>query len=318
MALTGVKTQTTMSDTLPDNKWNDLLVQFKASLEADEKSANTVRNYHREVRAFGEWYHSIYEEAPDLAGPTADDFRRYKDNLKERKLQPQSINLAIVSMHSLVKWACDNRFLRKSIKSPRAVKQAMKVPRWLDRPQERRLMKAVRKAGHPHHLGLVEMFLVFGLRISEMASTEWGDVTLSRAKAELRVRKGKGGKERVLPFLGNERAREALHLLDYKKWHKDKTGACSTVNEARCRLAASSNCSHPMAEPPTSTVLAHVLRHTCARRMHEAGKPIQVIARWLGHESLNTTFLYTLPSQDDLQEAAGGSAAGWDDDDDDE
>ena len=164
LALTGVKTQTTMSDTLPDNKWNDLLVQFKASLEADEKSANTVRNYHREVRAFGEWYHSIYEEAPDLAGPTADDFRRYKDNLKERKLQPQSINLAIVSMHSLVKWACDNRFLRKSIKSPRAVKQAMKVPRWLDRPQERRLMKAVRKAGHPHHLGLVEMFLVFGLR----------------------------------------------------------------------------------------------------------------------------------------------------------
>jgi hypothetical protein len=46
--------------------------------------------------------------------------------------------------------------------------------------------------------------------------------------------------------------------------------------------------------------------------MFEAKQPIQVISRWLRHTSLNTTLLYTLPSQDDLQEAAGGSAAGWD------
>ena len=152
-----------------------------------------------------------------------------------------------------------------------------------------------------------------------MASTEWGDVTLSRAKAELRVRKGKGGKERVLPFLGNERAREALHLLDYKKWHKDKNRRLLYGQRGPLSAGGIKQLLTPYGRAADiDPFSAHVLRHTCARRMHEAGKPIQVIARWLGHESLNTTFLYTLPSQDDLQEAAGGSAAGWDDDDDDE
>jgi len=300
---------------MPNTQWNDLLDQFKASLEADEKSQNTVRNYHREVRAFGEWYYSIYEEAPDLAGLTADDLRRYKDHLRERKLKPQSVNLAIVSLRSLIKWACESRILRESVRSPKAVKQGMKVPRWLDKPQEKRLMKAVRKAGDPHHLGLVEMFLVFGLRISEMASEEWGDITMRRNKAELRVRKGKGGKERILPFLGNERAREALHLLDYKKWHKVKDRRLLYGQRGPLTAGGIKQLLTPYGRAAgIEPFSAHVLRHTCARRMHEAGKSIQVIARWLGHESLNTTFLYTLPSQADLQEAAGGRAAGWDDD----
>jgi site-specific recombinase XerD len=303
---------------MPHAKWDDVLDQFKAALQADEKSPNTVRNYAREVRAFGEWYHSVYEEAPDLAGMTADDLREYKRNLQDRKLKPQSVNLAIVSLRSLIKWGCETRLLHEAVKTPKAVKQAIKVPRWLAKPQERRLMKAVRKAGDPHHLGLVEMFLVFGLRISEMASEEWGDVTLGRNKAELRVRKGKGGKERVLPFLGNERAREALHLLDYKKWHKVKDRRLLYGQRGPLSAGGIKQLLTPYGRvAEIEPFSAHVLRHTCARRMHEAGKSIQVIARWLGHESLNTTFLYTLPSQDDLQEAAGGSAAGWGDDDDD-
>jgi site-specific recombinase XerD len=302
---------------MPDTKWNDVLDRFAASLKADDKSVLTVRNYRRELRAYGEWYHAIYEDAPDLAGMTADDFREYRDHLKERKLKPQSINLAIASLRSLVKWACATRLLKEAIRTPKTVRQAAKTPRWLEKAEERRLLKAIRKEDNPHHLGLVELFLVFGLRISEAAALEWGDVTMRRSEALLRIRKGKGNKEGELPFKGNERAHEALNLLGYKQWHQAKDrpilqGQRGPLSASGIKQLLTVYGQKAGIEPFS----AHRLRHTCGRRMFEAKQPIQSISAWLRHESLNTTLLYTLPSQKDLQEAAGGSAAGWDVDDD--
>jgi site-specific recombinase XerD len=304
---------------MPDAKWDHVLDRFAAALQADEKAALTIRNYCRELRAYGQWYHSVYGEAPDLAAMTAEEFREYKEHLRGRKLKPQSVNLAIASLRSLVKWGCEARLLTEAVKTPKAVRQAMKVPRWLTKPQEKRLLKAVRKEGNPHHLGLVELLLVFALRISEAAALEWGDVTMRRSAAVLRIRKGKGNKEGELPFLKNERAREALLLLGYKQWHKDKDrrllqGQRGPLSASGVKQLLTVYGKRADIEPFS----AHVLRHTCGRRMFEAKVPIQVISRWLRHESLNTTLLYTLPSQEDLQEAAGGSAAGWDVDGDDD
>ena len=39
-------------------------------------------------------------------------------------------------------------------------------------------------------------------------------------------------------------------------------------------------------------VTAHVLRHTCAMRLLEAGVDTTVIALWLGHEQVETTAIY--------------------------
>jgi integrase/recombinase XerD len=41
------------------------------------------------------------------------------------------------------------------------------------------------------------------------------------------------------------------------------------------------------------TVTPHVLRHTCAMRLLHAGIDITIIALWLGHESIETTQIYT-------------------------
>jgi integrase/recombinase XerC len=201
-------------------------------------------------------------------------------------------------------------------RAPRAARQVQRVPRWLTRPQERRLLTAVRKGGHEHHHGLVELMLVFGLRISEAAGLTWSDVTLGRSRAELRVF-GKGAKERILPFLGNERARGALMQLGFPGPGAGKGGRI--LQGQRGPLSASGI--KQLLTPYGRAALidrfsAHVLRHTCARRMFERGTPIPVIARWMGHESLDTTFLYTLPSEDDPATAAGAAGDGWSDDED--
>ncbi|MEN9936337.1 MAG: hypothetical protein RLZZ387_2916 [Chloroflexota bacterium] len=46
----------------------------------------------------------------------------------------------------------------------------------------------------------------------------------------------------------------------------------------------------------------HTLRHSLARRMLDTGADIAAVQRALGHRSLRTTSIYTVPSDDDLRE----------------
>src|SRR5262249_5961279 len=156
------------------------------------------------------WYHATYDDDPSIPELTEAELREYKEHLRARNLKPATVNLALAALRSLLKWAHDRRLLPEPLRTPKTVRQSQKTPRWLSKPQERRLLKVVRHGGNKHHLGLVEVFLVFGLRISELAALEWGDVTMGRTEAELRVRRGKGAKERTLPFTGNDRARDAF------------------------------------------------------------------------------------------------------------
>ena len=309
----GVELRQQNSDVM-HTEWADLLDRFAAYLTSEGRSQLTIRNYRRELRVFVAWYHAAY---PELSGPRdleASDLAEFKAHLETRKLMPASINLAIASLRSFLNWAARTKEIEDPARPPRMIRERRKTPRWLNKPQERRLLKAVRLVDEPHHVALINLFLVFGLRISEMAGLEWSDVAMGRKHAVLRVRHAKGGKERTLPFLGNRRARDAFLALGWKEHRRE--GDRRLLHGQRGPLTASGlkQLLKPygkLADIPDFS--AHVLRHTWARRMHEAGQPLDVIKRWMGHESIDTTILYTLPSEDDLARAAGGGAE-WDDD----
>ena len=52
-----------------------------------------------------------------------------------------------------------------------------------------------------------------------------------------------------------------------------------------------------------SALTPHVLRHTCAKRLLDAGAQLTEVAAILGHEDLNMTRRYTQPGEADLQRA---------------
>jgi len=47
----------------------------------------------------------------------------------------------------------------------------------------------------------------------------------------------------------------------------------------------------------------HTLRHTFAKNLIDAGKPLTVVAELMGHESLDTLAIYARPSREDLERA---------------
>jgi integrase/recombinase XerC len=301
-----------MSDVLHTDDWEALLGRYAKQLEQEDRSPLTVRNYTRELRAFARYHRETFGEPPEIKALTPEDLRDYRNHLlKGRTLKPATVNLARAALAGLIKWAHAERILKEAIRTPKTVRQGVRGPRWLTRPQERRLWKVVRKAGDPHHLALLDLMVVFGTRISETASLTWGRLTMGRKTAELRVL-GKGNKERVLPFLGNERARDAFLALGWKEHGAEKGRRIVWGQRGPLSASGIKQLLTPYGRAAgLERFSAHVLRHTCARRMHERGESIQVIARWMGHENLNTTFLYTLPSEEDLARAAGASGEGW-------
>ncbi len=52
-------------------------------------------------------------------------------------------------------------------------------------------------------------------------------------------------------------------------------------------------------------VTPHTLRHTFAKNLIDRGVPLNQVATLLGHSALNTTRIYTTPSEADLERAVG-------------
>lgn len=135
-----------------------------------------------------------------------------------------------------------------------------------------------------------------GLRVAELCGLRRADVTLGTGAAVTCM--GKGRKSRSTPLSTAAAAVIAT-------WLRETAGAPGEplfpgpagrplTRDAIRRVvgrhvaAAAGSCPSLAAK----RVTPHVLRHTCAMQLLEAGVDVAVIALWLGHESIRTTDIY--------------------------
>jgi site-specific recombinase XerD len=135
-----------------------------------------------------------------------------------------------------------------------------------------------------------------GLRISELIGLRQSDVYLG-AGAHLACH-GKGRKDRITPLTV-----PVVNVL--RTWLAEcnvnpparlfptRTGKPLSRDAIERRIALhASTASVACPTLTTKKVTAHVLRHTSAMRLLEAGVDPTVIALWLGHEHVDTTKIY--------------------------
>jgi integrase/recombinase XerD len=146
-----------------------------------------------------------------------------------------------------------------------------------------------------------------GLRLSELVGLDHNAVTLGRG-AHVRCI-GKGRKERCTPltktaqqtlgaWLKEPRRRGATALFPNIHGGQLSTdGVQSLLN--KYVVQAHSGC----VSLRSKSISPHVLRHTAAMELLQAGVDCSVIALWLGHESIETTQTY-LHAHIELKEAA--------------
>lgn len=135
-----------------------------------------------------------------------------------------------------------------------------------------------------------------GARVSELLGMRVGDLTLGPS-AWVRIH-GKGRKERALPLWPDTAAQLRRWLRAYPRepqqvlFPSRSGGTLTRIGFTERLKLAAQRAAEQYPELAKCSVFPHLIRHSTATHMLQAGVDITVIALWLGHESLATTHRY--------------------------
>jgi site-specific recombinase XerD len=280
--------------------------KFVSSLADSGLAPLTVLAYRHDVELFLKWFEAIKGGKRELADLTTADVLSYRQHLVNiARLRASTINQRLQAIRRLCAWAVNRRALKSNpaaaVKSLRMARRGQ--PAGLTEPEVHALLRVAgeSKRGHAkRNYGLLQLLLQTGLRVSEVTSLKVGDVQVRERSGEVRVRQGKGSRERELPLNASARravrayiqirpdaqAGEPLFLSD-----RHRAMSPRAVQTLLQRLAR-------RAKIERLRVTPHRMRHTFSLNYlrQNPGKLVQ-LAALLGHESLDTTAIYCAPNR---------------------
>ena len=152
-------------------------------------------------------------------------------------------------------------------------------------------------------LAILEVLYGSGVRVSELCALDVDSLDLQQGL--IRVKKGKGNKDRIVPVSqkGIERLTEYLAVRHNLHGRAD-TQRALFINRRAGRLTTRSVSRIVRREAIRAgtrmSISPHGLRHSCATHLLDAGADLRTIQEILGHASLQTTQRYTHLSIDHL------------------
>ena len=227
----------------------------------------------------------------------------FLDHLEQdRHNSVRSRNIRLAAIRSFLKFAA-----RRDIANLHLIEQTLTVPmKRFDRPMvgflSREQMLSILDIPTTTWLGqrdrlLLTLLYNTGARVSEIVGILVEDIALGEASSLLL--RGKGRKRRTVP-LWKSTARDVRAWLRINEQllpnsplfpTRDGHGMTRANVTQRLHLATlAATTRHP--ELAKLSVSPHVIRHTTAMHLLQAGVDMSVIALWLGHESPSTTHMY--------------------------
>ena len=287
--------------------------RFGEHLELLNRSTRTIEGYLIEIRLF---FGFLAERGiEDIACIRREDVTAYriflhsarKRNREPLKIQTQNCKLSAIFV--FLKFLYQERFL---LANPAEDMRLPKVPDTLpaELPDEEQVFKllAAPDTSSPQGMrdrAILELLYSSALRNFELRALRVGDLDLHRL--EVRIRFGKGQKERIVPLgepaaiwleaylakgrglLLCDKSDDALFLNQWGRPLKGEVLATLVKKYGeRAKL--------PMKVTP------HVLRHCCATHMLARKASLRHLQRLLGHASSSTTERYTRVEVSDLRE----------------
>ncbi|WP_145227714.1 tyrosine-type recombinase/integrase [Rudaeicoccus suwonensis] len=194
-----------MSDALTVEELRSLLLSWQLSLRADRKSPQTVKSY-----AEGVTQYLAYAEAGSRDPLARDTLRGFVTSILDSGREASTARARQLAVRRFTAWLDDEDELGGqpdpfvSVKAP---KLDTKVIEPLTDEQLKALLKACQsppgadrsiKLRHQRDEAILRLMLETGMRAGEVVALEVNDVDLAAGMAT--VRRGKGGKGRVVPF----------------------------------------------------------------------------------------------------------------------
>jgi integrase/recombinase XerC len=292
------------------------LTLFKEYLAGEGKAERSIASYAQDVAGFARWFERVNKCPLTPAGITAQDTREYRRYLKTQSAAASSVNRAFTALRAYVAWARQANLVSADyhpLRGVRAVEKQKLAPRSLKKLDQHHLLRAVEvavngartKAARRQALleqAVVIVMLQTGLRVGELCALRLPDIEINPRSGRLTVYGGKGDKDRELPV--NPEARRVLtDWLNVRVTKKD-TNAVFVGQRGPLQPRAVQKFLRALGQKAgLENLTPHMLRHTFARNLVNAGVPLVEVKVLLGHDSLETTARYTIPDFDDLTAA---------------
>ena len=262
-------------------------------LERRNYSPSTIRYYLRFVERFAQHF----GKSPDKLGP--EHLRRYQAYLlQERKLCPGTVENHVAALRFLFVRTLRRHEFRQFLPYPRVRR---KLPNILSREEVARLIDA---SSSLFERTLLMVLYGTGMRRAEIARLKIADIDSQRLV--IHVVNGKGGKDRDLPLsptlLETLRAhwrwlKPQIYLFP-SRLHRDcEQPITDKIVWRACTEAAKRAGIRKRVTP-------HLVRHSWATHLLEAGTDLRTIQLLLGHEDLEVTAGYLHLSQQHLHQVA--------------
>jgi integrase/recombinase XerC len=268
---------------------------FLRHLRERNASAHTIKAYAGDLDVF-----AAHIGSRDLKAIDHITIRGFLSHLYDKGLSKTSVARALAAVRSLYRWLGQEGMVEqnpaKLVSTPRLPKKLPRVPT-IEEVNSVLDGKMPEQASFPERDRLLlELLYGCGIRNSELVGINLDDIRLS---AEAILIRGKGKKERYVPFGGSVRAA----LATYLPWRQQllmtvkKTTAALLVNQRGGRLTTRSVGRIvkriAVAKGLSPDVHPHTLRHAFGTHMLEEGADLRAIQELLGHERLATTQRYT-------------------------
>ncbi len=285
--------------------------------QMEQASEHTLRAYEKDIERFAQFV-LLESDCNDLEIP---DFvqaflfvdqtliRQYFMDRFEQGRQASTLNRELASVRSFYQHFVELGLLEKNpTRSFLSFKKDFKIPDYLSIEELDKIRDMLTRQEDALEMALFQVFYSTGMRISEVANLQRSQIFLDGTelccKSSILVL-GKGKKQRWVFF--TEKAQEAL--LSYEKWRRAEKIAESSddlwVSEKNklltTRVIYTIVNRWGMLAGVQKRLYPHMLRHTFATDILNAGANMRNVQEFLGHSSISSTQIYTHTSLEKLQ-----------------
>lgn len=255
---------------------NQLRYKMAEELSLTGYSKKTVASYVRSVRLLLEYFDKTPKQI------TEDDIRQFLIFKRNQNLCPSTMRI----------YRCGIRYFYTNI-----VPRDLKIPQIASTNPEVKVANVlgisevetlIKKAYNLKVQTMIMLFYGTGIRRAELLSIKLSDIDSSRMVIKIL---GKGNKERIVPI--NEILLNQLRA--YWKKYQPKEYLFETNDRKKPYSGRSIQHMFNLAKKRAGITKEggpHMLRHTYATHLVEAGVPLVMVQRLMGHSSIRTTAGY--------------------------